>query len=137
MLPHSHFIVSALAIFTLSLPFLPVGASELAGWIIVGGLVSALIDLDVVALVYWRSRSDSDLKPFTNPVELYKNYERFLDVIGEREILRTAFKTHFLISILFILLFYLFSPRYFIPVAIGVVTHVLSDLPSLQKFRMS
>ncbi len=128
MLPHNHFLIAAFAIFLLSALLFPLTPSKLAKWILVGGIVSALIDLDVVALVYWKSKTDTKLKPFRKPTELYKNYSVFLKTIAESGILKTGIKTHLIISALVILISYTI-PEYFIPVFIAVVTHILSDLP--------
>ena len=134
MLPHNHFLIAALSIFLLSILLFPQSPSELARWILVGGIISALIDMDVVALVYWKSRSDNRLRPFRNPAELYKNYGLFMDRITESGILSLGIKTHLIISILIILIFYAI-PEFFVPVFIAVVTHILSDVPSIQRLR--
>ena len=61
-------------------------------WILVSGLVSSLIDLDVVALVVLKSKRESRLKPFKNLLEMYRKFELFIDTITETGVLSTGLK---------------------------------------------
>ncbi len=132
MLPHNHFLIAAIAI-SISSAFFSKSLPEVIIWIIVGGFVSAMVDVDVVAITYWKSRKNEGLKTFRNPVELFRNYSLFIDTITETGILKMGMVTHMVISILFILLFYVFWSEYFVPVLVGITTHILSDIPNIRR----
>ena len=125
MLPHKHFLISCAAIAPFSL--------KTPQWILISGLTSALIDTDVVVLVWLNSKREESLKQFRNPGAIFKRYDIFMETIAETGVLNTALKTHFIFSALILLAAGLFFRPYFTPVAVGVATHILSDLPLLKK----
>ena len=125
MLPHKHFLISAAAAAPFSLHH--------PEWILASGLVSAAIDMDVVSLVWLNSVKQDSLKQFRNPVNIFGRYELFMKTIAETGVLKTALKTHFIFSALILALCLLFFKDLIIPVAIGVVTHILSDIPLLRS----
>ncbi|MCL7475441.1 MAG: hypothetical protein M8352_05295 [ANME-2 cluster archaeon] len=106
---------------------------DIGEWVMVGGLLSSVIDLDIVTLVLIRSRKERRLKPFMNPLEIYRNFELFMDTITETGVLMTGLKTHLIFSTLVILVFYLVLNVYFIPVALGVASHILCDIPNVRR----
>lgn len=129
MLPHNHFIVADLAItvaVAVSYPQMP--ALELGQWILVGGIISAAIDLDIMTLVFLRSKKDGRLKPYKNPLKVYKKYQEFIAVLIETGLLKTGIITHLLLSAAIILFFYYFYNNLLMPVSIGVITHLLTDI---------
>lgn len=131
MLPQKHFLISALGIVPVALVFFP--ELTLAGvvlWVFFGGLWAAAIDTDIVVLTFLKSKEDDRLKPFRNMWEINRNFSLFMDTTYETGILKIAMQTHLLLSALFILVVYLFSNAYFVPVALGVVLHLVSDIPN-------
>ncbi len=134
MLPHNHFLIASIVITIVGILFFPEkSAIEIGKWILFGGLLSAAIDFDVCALTILKSKKEKRLKPFTNPIEIYRKFNQFMDAITETGVLKTGLKIHLLSSILFILIFYFFINNYFIPVTLGVVSHLISDIPNLQR----
>jgi uncharacterized membrane protein YagU involved in acid resistance len=136
MLPHSHFIIASLIIAPVSLIFFPEkSATEVGKWILVGGLLSSAIDIDIVALVFLKSRKENRLKPFRNPLKIYREFGLFMDTITETGVLRLGLLTHFTLSIFLISIFYLFPSEYFVPASLGVLSHIASDIPNLQRLN--
>jgi len=134
MLPHSHFVFSGFAVALVAILWFPQqSAAEVLEWILVGGLVSAAVDLDVVALVFVRSGKESSLTPFRNPVHIHKHYKKFMDTLAETGLLATAMKTHILISAAVVAVAYSFHKPYFIPATLGVLSHLITDTPHLRK----
>ena len=135
MLPHNHFIISGLAAVPVAAVLSPdksiIGIGE---WFLISGLLSAAVDYDVYILVLLKSGKEDRLKPFRNPIEIYRKYKLFMDTITETGVLKIGLKTHFIFSALIVLLIYLFANPYFIPAVIGVVSHVISDIPNLWRF---
>ncbi len=134
MLPHSHFMIAGAVTAPASLVLSPErSVSQVIAWVVVGGLVSAAIDLDVAALVLLRSHGEPRLKPFLNPLEVYRRFPDFMDTIEATGVLRAAMVTHFLMAALAVLIFYLCSDAFFVPAALGVVSHILSDVPNMRR----
>ncbi|MFA5116901.1 MAG: hypothetical protein WC486_06450 [Candidatus Omnitrophota bacterium] len=136
MLPDKHFLIAGLVIAPVAV-VLPEQRSVLGvtQWVLAGGLASVAVDLDVIALVLARSGKEERLKQFRNPVQIQRKFNLFMDTIAETGILKTAMKTHFIISAVLILLSYCFLRPYFLPVTLGVVSHLLSDAPHLRKLN--
>ncbi len=134
MLPHKHFLISGLTIFLAAILLFPeksvIGIGE---WVLIGGLLSSAIDLDIYILVLLKSRSESRLKPFRNPLEIYRNFGLFMDTIFKTGLWKIGLVTHLTLSALLILLPYVFSSAYFVPVALGVISHIITDMPNLQR----
>ncbi len=134
MLPQKHFLVSALVIVPVAIVFFP--GLTLAGigmWVLYGGLLSAAVDLDVSILIFLKSKEEDRLKPFRTPLEINRNFDKFMETIYETGVLKIAMYTHLLLAALFILGFYLSSSAYFVPVALGVAFHLVSDIPNYRR----
>jgi hypothetical protein len=125
MLPHKHFLISAAAAAPFSLHH--------PGWILASGLVSAAVDMDVAALVWLKPGVDDGLRQFRNPLNIFSRYGLFMKTIAETGVLKTALKTHFVMSALILAVCLMFFKNLFVPVSIGVVTHILSDIPLLRS----
>lgn len=125
MLPHKHFLISgaAMAPFALHDP----------AAIAVSGLVSACVDIDIVTLVWVYSRKENSLKEFRNPIAVFTRFEKFMRVIADTGVLRAGMRTHFGMFTLFLVGAWLFFPHYFTAVTVGVVTHLLTDIPHLKR----
>lgn len=134
MLPHSHFLIaSAVIVPTAFIGYPDKSVQEIGAWVAAGGLASAAIDLDIVALVLIRSRRETRLVPFRSLIEIHRRFALFMDTITETGVLRTGLKTHLLTSAVIISLSYLFAHAYAVPVVAGVTSHILSDLQYLRR----
>lgn len=134
MLPHKHFLIAGLIIAPVGIVLYPEKSIiDVGEWILIGGLLSSAIDLDICTLTIFKSRKEKRLKPFRNPLEIYRKFEFFMDTITETGVLKTGLKTHLFFSTLIILIFYLFLNNYLIAVILGVVSHLISDIPNLKR----
>ncbi len=134
MLPHNHFLIASIVIAPVGILFFPEKSIiEMGQWILIGGLLSAAIDLDMCTITILKSKKEKRLKPFRKPIEIYRKFNLFMDTITETGILKTGLKIHLISSILLILISYFFINNYFIPVTLGVVSHLISDIPNLQR----
>lgn len=134
MLPQNHFAIAALVIAPLTLIFFPEKVVvEVGLWVLIGGLLSATIDLDIITLVRLKSKSENRLKPFTDPREIFRKFDLFMDTIYETGVLAIAMKTHVIFSTFIMILFYLSWRSYFMPVALGVGSHLASDIPNFKR----
>jgi len=136
MLPHNHFAIAGLAIIPAAYALHPESAIQNIGtWVLVGGIASAAIDLDIVTLVLLRSRKDKSLRLFRNPIEIFRRFPLFMDTITETGVLRTGMKTHFVMAAIIPLLFLLFAKNYIVPVSVAVLSHILSDIPNMRRLQ--
>lgn len=134
MLPHNHFLIACLVIVPAAILFFPgMALVDVFSWAVVGGFLSAVIDIDVYVLVILKSCSDGRLKMFVNPFEIYRNFGLFMDLIFETGLWRAVLITHLALSAIIVFLFYFYVYAYFLPAALGVVTHLISDLPNLRR----
>ncbi len=131
MLPHNHFLISGLAAVPLAAVLSPEQA--VIEWALISGFLSAAVDYDVYILVLLKSGKEDRLKPFRNPLEIFRRYKLFMDTITEIGVLKIGLKTHLIIPALIVLLSYIFANVYFIPAAVGVVSHIISDIPNLWR----
>jgi hypothetical protein len=106
---------------------------EICEWVFIGGLLSSAIDLDVYILTILKSKKEKRLKPFRNPFEIYRKFKLFMDTITETGLLKIVLKIHLFSSTLIIFICYLFLNSYLIPVTLGVVSHLISDIPNLRR----
>jgi hypothetical protein len=136
MLPDKHFLIACLVTAPVALT-LPDHRSVIgvAQWALASGLVSAAIDIDVYALVLAGSGKEERLRQFRNPLQMQRKFKLFMETIADTGVLKAAMKTHFVISAAVILLAWYFFNPYFLPVALGVISHLISDLPHLFKGR--
>ena len=136
MLPHNHFLIAGLAITPVALYLSPERpGSEIVEWVLVGGFASACIDLDILTLVLLKSRENERLRVFRNPIEIFRRFAHFMDVIVETGVLRIGLKTHLVMSAFIMAACVLAAPAYIVPVAIGVLSHILSDLQYIRRLR--
>jgi hypothetical protein len=132
MLPHNHFIISTLTIGPVAIVY--AGKVEVVFlWVLVGGLVSMVMDLDVIILVFFRSGAEKRLQPYRNPVLIFREFDRFMTVLKETGLRDTVLKTHFITSAVIPPIFYFLWPAVIIPVALGVISHLFSDLAHINR----
>ncbi len=133
MLPGKHFVISGLVVAPVAIALAqPRSVIGVAGWILAGGAVSAAIDIDVYLLVLARSGKESRLRQFRDPLQIQRQFKLFMDTIAETGVLKAAMKTHFALAAVFILAAYYFFNPYFIPLTLGVVSHLVCDVPHLR-----
>lgn len=136
MLPHNHFLIAGVAASAVAAAFYPQKPiSEIGEFVLASGIISSIIDLDIYCLVLIKSNSNEQLKPFRNPIEMYKKFSLFMDKIFETNIIKIGMVTHPASFIFIILIGYLFLPKYFIPAVIGVSSHIISDIPNLLRLK--
>jgi Mn2+/Fe2+ NRAMP family transporter len=125
MLPHKHFIISGFFIAILALiARLDVKTALL--WILVGGFVSMIIDIDsIVLLAFTRNRKLMRFKSFK---EIFLNFDGLISAFRETGKLMLLSATHSMISIVIVVITLLFFSSYLVPVLVGVISHLLSDL---------
>ncbi|MBI5044293.1 MAG: hypothetical protein HZC10_10810, partial [Nitrospirae bacterium] len=95
MLPHNHFIISGFAAVPIAVLLSP--DKPIIEWALISGLLSAAIDYDVYILVLLKSGKEDRLKPFRNPLEIFRKYKLFMDTITETGVLKIGLKTHLII----------------------------------------
>ena len=134
MLPHKHFVIACLFIVPIALLLFPgMTLNDVFLWVVVGGFLSAAIDVDVYALVILKSRDDKGLKKYVNPFVIYRNFGLFMDLIFETGLWRAVLMTHIAFSALIVFLFYFYLDAYFVPAVLSVATHLATDLPNLRR----
>ena len=132
MLPHHHFLISVIIIIPISIIFFPLlSVIEILLWVLISGFVSILIDMDIIILV--NIKRDNRINQFKNPKMIFKEFKLFMDTIDETGVLKTAMITHIIISLSFIVLFFLFINTLFIPCLLGVISHIASDVPNINR----
>jgi len=63
MLPHNHFLIAGLTIYPATIILFPEKPPvEIWQWVLIGGVVSAVIDLDIIAIVYLKSKKRKPIK---------------------------------------------------------------------------
>ena len=132
MLPHNHFIVSTLTIAPVAVVYSG-KAEEVLLWVLVGGLVSIVMDLDVIILVFLRSGAEKRLQPYRNPLLIFRDFDRFMTVLQETGVRDTVLKIHFMTAAVIPPIFYFLWPAVIIPVALGVISHLLTDLADIHR----
>ncbi|KKL94483.1 hypothetical protein LCGC14_1864190 [marine sediment metagenome] len=137
MLPHSHFIISASAAVPVAMLSARTDASvSVAGWAITAGLVSAALDVDVIALVMFKAKSEPDLREYRNPLRIVTRFKGFMSALYKTGLIRTVMATHCLLWAITVAAAYVFAAEMFLPILIGVVTHALSDLPHIWRVAL-
>ena len=132
MLPHHHFLISVIIIIPISIIFFPLlSVIEILLWVLISGFVSILIDMDIIILV--NIKRDNRINQFKNPKMIFKEFKLFMDTIDETGVLKIAMITHIIISLSFIVLFFLFINTLFIPCLLGVISHIASDVPNINR----
>lgn len=132
MLPHGHLIISTLTIAPVAMVYSG-SAEKVIAWVLVGGLATVLMDLDVIVLVLLRSRTEKRLHPYRSLVRIFTEFERFMAVLTETGLRDTVMKSHFAYAALIPPLAYFLWPGMVVPVALGVVSHLLSDLADINR----
>ena len=133
MMPQYHAVIAAVVTAAVGSTLFPDNSiTTLLVWVAVSAVVAAVIDLDVMAHVARAAKRDPALKHWTDPRNVGKDFRGFIEALRAKGILRMAGATHMGISIAFILIAWLLSPDLLVPVLIGVVTHLATDVQYLR-----
>jgi hypothetical protein len=137
MLPQHHFAISGVAVAAVAYAVYPEkSVMDISKWALFGGVLSAAMDIDIVVLVLLRSNRHETMKRFRNIVNIFRDFGGFKDAMAETGMLKTGMVSHLLLSTLMIMFFYLFWRNYFFPAVIGIVTHLMTDLPNYRRLVM-
>jgi hypothetical protein len=138
MLPQNHFAVAAVVTLVTIVLFYPdLDLVTTIVWMLVSGVVAAVIDLDVIMIVRRRAKDDRELEPWANPMEVVKDFTGFLVLLERKGILSTVKMTHLLSGIIFTVAGFVVLPSLFIPITLGAWSHLATDVPLLRKIRMA
>ncbi|MCF6289435.1 MAG: hypothetical protein L3J03_00300 [Desulfobacterales bacterium] len=132
MLPQNHLFISTLTIAPVAVVYAG-RAEDILLWVLVGGMVSMAMDLDVIILVFLRSRGEKRLQPYRNPVLIFREFDQFMTVLKETGVRDTVLKTHFMTAAVVPPIFYFLWPSVVVPVALGVISHLLGDLADINR----
>ncbi len=134
MLPHHHFIIAAVTTILALLVFYP-GTSviTIVSWIFISGLSAIFIDWDALVFTFVKSKSEKKLRVYRNPVNIFKNFKDYMNTLHETGLMTTLVKTHLVTSGILLFVVPYFLPALETPITIGVVTHLFSDIPNLNK----
>jgi hypothetical protein len=132
MLPQKHFVISSVAMIPVAAVASSQNIPQAVEWIVLAGVVSAAIDLDVLALIYVEGKDYPALRIFYNPLNLFTKFKLFMKTLVDTGLIKTAMKSHFTTFIALPLLTWLLSPAYLLPVSVAVFTHFLSDIPNIK-----
>lgn len=136
MMPQNHFVVAAVVTLVAVVLFYPdLGWSEAVAWMLVAGIVAAVIDMDVILIVRRAARDDPDLEPWTDIRMVAKDFPEFLMMLSRKGLLRTVSITHVTIAVTATVLAYLLAPSLFIPVTLGAWSHMATDVPYLRSIK--
>jgi len=132
MLPHAHLIIAAITIAPVAFTLFG-GYKLVILWVIVGGLTTLLMDLNAFTLVLVFARSHESLRPYCNPFRIYRDFAGFMTTMAEADTLNTVYRFNLITGAVAPIIVYLFWPGLAVPVVLGVLTHLLSDVPGLRK----
>ncbi len=146
MLPQNHFMVAAAITAAVIYGFYPEMIDELLidpasgiwpwlTWVVLAGMVAALIDLDVVFIVRRAARTDPELEQWTHYSSISGDFKGFLKTLSRKGLLRTVAVTHVTSAVLATVLAYTLAPELAVPVAIGAWSHLATDVPYLWSIK--
>ena len=135
MLPQDHFLVSAVVMVPVAMVFPAQNHIGLVGLGLISGVVAALIDLDVIVLIYLKGKEYPSMRLFYNPTKIFTQFKLFMDTFAQSGLLKVAMKTHMVIFFALPVLTYIFFPAYFLPVIVASITHFLCDIPNISRAR--
>jgi hypothetical protein len=127
MLPHDHALLAAAVITPAVLIAAPGTLSLAAAQVATGAAVAAVIDLDVLLLVYLKGNRQPRLQPFRNPLRIVSDFDRFMDIVQQTGLRKLVHKTHLLMSAIILVSAYFYLPSFFLATSLGVASHLVSD----------
>jgi len=138
MLPQNHFAVAAAVTLVAVVLFYPdLDLHDTVVWVLVAGIVAALIDMDVIILVRIKAKDDPELEPWASPLAVTKDFPEFLMTLHRKGLLRIIKWTHLTIAVVASLVGYFVLPSLFIPIFIGAWSHLATDVPYLRRIGLA
>ncbi len=132
-MPQHHAAIAAVAAAAAGLAMVPGHpVATLLAWVAASAAAAAVIDLDVMAHVGWAARTDASLARWTDPRNVGGDFGGFIGALRAKGLLRRAGATHLAISAAIALITWLLAPPLLVPVLVGVLTHLASDLRYLR-----
>jgi len=129
MLPHKHFLIAALFTYFAGISlFSELLLHKMLIWALIAGITSSLVDLDLYSILLFRSGKEKNLRPFKNPLRIYKQYEMLEKAMIEGGFIKTGLKTHLISSAMIATLSFYLLNSFFTPIVLGLVSHLLSDV---------
>ena len=135
MLPQDHFLIAGIVITPVAIMTGDHSLLDIGKWIVVGGAASVAIDIDVAVTIQLKSNKFKILKKYKKPKNVFKDLRGLINALFKTGLIKTTIVSHLIISTLFILLSYLYWNNFFIPISIGVISHLLSDIPNIRFFK--
>ena len=130
MMPQNHFLVAAVITVVAIVSLYPdLDLPEAALWVVVSGVVAAVIDLDVILLVRWKAKDDPELRPYTDIRVVARDLRAMLRLLHQKGLLVKIAVPHLISATIMTMAAYFIAPSYFIPVVIGAWSHIVSDVP--------
>jgi hypothetical protein len=102
-------------------------------WAVTAGIVAFVIDLDIIVMVAVGARKDKRLRPYNSIQKVARDFRGFIDTLYETGLLKKAMLTHLAVSILLIVVTFFVSSFFIVPVVVGVVTHLATDIPHVKR----
>jgi hypothetical protein len=93
----------------------------------------AVVYAGKVEVVLLCSREEKRLQSYRHPVLIFREFDRFMTVLKETGVRDTVLKTHFMTAAVIPPIFYFLWPAVIIPVALGVISHLFSDLAHINR----
>jgi hypothetical protein len=130
MMPQNHFLVAAIITVLFIMMYHPeLDRAEATTWVLVAGLVAALIDVDVILMVRLKARTDPELRPYTDMRVVAKDLQAMLSLLHWKGLLVKVAVPHVISASLLTVASYFLAPSIFIPVFLGAWSHLVSDVP--------
>ena len=135
-MPQYHAVIAAAATAVVGLILYPSNAlSTLLVWVVASAAVAAVIDFDVMAHVARAAKHDGSLKRWTDPRNVGRDFGGFIEALRAKGLLKRAGVTHVAISAAFLVVTGFLAPSLLVPVLVGVVTHLVTDVRYLRAPR--
>lgn len=109
--------------------------SQISEWVLIGGFISAAQDIDIYLILIFKSINNNRLKPFRSLIRIHQEFNSFMTTAKKTGVLKTAMKSHFIILFIVLFFFYFYKSSYFLPVIIGMLSHILTDIPNIKNYE--
>jgi len=133
MMPQYHAVIAAVVTAAVGLALYgddPI--TTLLVWVASSAVVAAVIDFDVMAHVSRAAKHDPSLQRWTDPRNVGRDFRGFIEALRAKGLLKRARVTHLGTSVALVVVTWLLMPSLLVPVLIGVVTHLGTDVQYLR-----
>jgi F0F1-type ATP synthase assembly protein I len=128
MLPHKHFLIAGIVILIAAI-FFQVSVFEGILWTAIGGIAAMIIDFDAIIF----ANISDEFRQFSNPIDLSRRYNEFMNLLKSTGKIKILMITHILISVIVLAIAFFFLRNYFIPIVLGIGSHLATDAYSVIK----